>query len=175
MQVNLSEIMNRRNETVSQSVPIEFEVYKRCGVEYPVRECSEVNVTLCSHGVKRVLVKADAKVVLSAVCDRCLKEVELPFDIHHEEEFDFSKDEHESAEDLDEVSYISGYDLDIDGMIFEDMLLDFPTKVLCREDCKGICRVCGADLNQGECGCDREVLDPRMAAIRDIFNNFKEV
>ena len=40
---------------------------------------------------------------------------------------------------------------------------------------EGICPVCGQNLNLGECGCDRESLDPRMSAIRDIFKNFKEV
>ena len=45
----------------------------------------------------------------------------------------------------------------------------------CKEDCKGLCPVCGTNLNEKECGCDRTVADPRMAAIQDIFKNFKEV
>ena len=40
---------------------------------------------------------------------------------------------------------------------------------------KGLCPVCGTNLNEKECGCDRTVADPRMAAIQDIFKNFKEV
>ena len=65
--------------------------------------------------------------------------------------------------------------MDTDRLVYDEILIGFPMKVLCREDCRGICAVCGANLNEGECGCDRTVPDPRMAVIRDIFNNFKEV
>lgn len=174
MQVNLSEIMNRRDETVTQELPMELGSLVRCGVSYPVLHSSTVRLSLCSSGAKQVRVVADAKVTLKAECDRCLKEVQLPFVIHYDDEFTFS-DNGETAEELDETSCICGFDLDVDRLIFEEMLLDFPTKILCTEACKGICKVCGADLNQGECGCDRTELDPRMAAFRDIFNKFKEV
>ena len=50
-----------------------------------------------------------------------------------------------------------------------------PVKVLCRPDCKEICKKCGHNLNDGDCGCDTFVPDPRMAAIKDIFNANKEV
>ena len=97
----------------------------------------------------------------------------LPF--FAETEADFNETEEERVEDLNEISYIDGYDLDVDRMVNEEILLGFPMKVLCQEDCKGICKVCGANLNQGECGCDRTEPDPRMSVIRDIFNNVKEV
>ena len=48
-------------------------------------------------------------------------------------------------------------------------------KILCKEDCKGLCSVCGKDLNEGKCDCDTFVPDPRMAAIMDIFRENKEV
>ena len=41
--------------------------------------------------------------------------------------------------------------------------------------CKGICRKCGKNLNEGACGCDDSVPDPRMSVIQDIFKQFKEV
>ena len=43
------------------------------------------------------------------------------------------------------------------------------------EDCKGICSVCGQNLNEGTCDCEDTGLDPRMSVIRDVFKNFKEV
>ena len=48
-------------------------------------------------------------------------------------------------------------------------------KILCKPDCKGICPTCGRDLNTGTCDCDNFVPDPRMAAIKDIFEADKEV
>ena len=43
------------------------------------------------------------------------------------------------------------------------------------EDCKGICNVCGQNLNMGTCNCEDTALDPRMSVVRDLFKNFKEV
>ena len=63
----------------------------------------------------------------------------------------------------------------MDLLIYNEILLDFPMKVLCQEDCKGICSNCGANRNNESCDCKENDLDPRMAAIQDIFNKFKEV
>ena len=65
--------------------------------------------------------------------------------------------------------------LDVDQLVHNEILTDWPIQVLCREDCKGICPSCGANRNQTSCGCDTAVPDPRMAAISDIFSKFKEV
>ena len=50
----------------------------------------------------------------------------------------------------------------------EQILLYIPSSPLCREDCPGLCPSCGKDLNEGECGCDRAVMDPRWAALKGI-------
>ena len=75
----------------------------------------------------------------------------------------------------EEKDYIDGYNLDVDKLVFGEILISMPGKTLCKEDCKGICLICGANLNKGECGCDRNILDPRMSVFKDILNNFKEV
>ncbi len=169
MLISLAEVMNRRGETVQVEVNTSFDVFKRNGVDYPIRKKTPVRLTMTSPSSKRVLLQAEAEYVLSAPCDRCLREVELPFEIRRTLEIDFSKSEGEREE---EMSCLSGYELDVDRFIFEEILVVFPTKILCNENCKGICNVCGADLNAGECGCDRTVIDPRMAAVQDIFKNF---
>ncbi|HWT27780.1 MAG TPA: DUF177 domain-containing protein, partial [Mobilitalea sp.] len=75
----------------------------------------------------------------------------------------------------DETNYIIGYNLDVDILIYDEILIGFPMKLLCSEDCKGICKHCGTNLNEKTCDCDKTEYDPRMSVIRDIFNNFKEV
>lgn len=175
MLVNLSEAMNRKDEEQYREVTLEFQSFEMNGVIYPVVQKSTVQLTLLSSAAKKVRITAKASLSLQAPCDRCLEAVELPFDIDFEEEIDFSKSDEERAEELDETCYITGFDLDVDRLIREELLLNFPMKVLCRDDCKGICKVCGNNLNKKECGCDRTELDPRMAAIRDIFKNAKEV
>ena len=80
-----------------------------------------------------------------------------------------------AEEDGEEDDYVDGFDLDVDRLIYGEIMVNWPTKVLCKEDCKGICRKCGVNLNLQTCDCQKTELDPRMAAIQDIFNKFKEV
>ena len=158
-----------------RTVPLEMDSFTRAGVTYPITEADSVMLTFTSLGNKKVRISMESRVVLLVPCDRCLKEVAVEIPIFAENEVDFNETEEKRVEDLNEISYIDGYDLDVDRMVYEEILLGFPMKVLCQEDCKGICKVCGANLNQGECGCDRTEPDPRMSVIRDIFNNVKEV
>ena len=114
-------------------------------------------------------------------CDRCLKDVKVSVSAdfaHQVTSPDQEKGATEEASDDtsdEEQNFVSGYELDTDALISNEILIHMPVKVLCKDDCKGICSVCGHDLNEGECGCDRFVPDPRMAAIKDIFNANKEV
>ena len=110
----------------------------------------------------------------SIPCSRCLEEVptRIHFDIDKEFRLENSAINDEEMEDID---YLIGFDLDVDKLIYGEILVNWPMKVLCKEDCKGICKVCGMNLNKGDCNCQRTELDPRMAAIQDVFNKFKEV
>ncbi|MBQ7217580.1 MAG: DUF177 domain-containing protein, partial [Synergistaceae bacterium] len=58
--------------------------------------------------------------------------------------------------------------LDVMPQIEESIYTLIPTKILCREDCKGLCPNCGADLNYGECSCRNENIDPRLEALRNF-------
>ncbi len=151
------------------------DVFKDNGNEYRILEKKDVDLTIRNLGDKKLSIQARGEFVFEVPCSRCLtpQRVEVPIDFSNEIDMNISAAER--AQDLDETDYISGYDLDVDRLIYEEILLGFPTKVLCDEDCKGLCKVCGHNLNEGECGCDRTELDPRMSVIRDIFNQVKEV
>jgi len=58
--------------------------------------------------------------------------------------------------------------LDISDQVWESLILLLPEKVLCSEECKGLCPVCGADLNLGDCGCTPDNVDPRLSILCDI-------
>jgi glycerol-3-phosphate acyltransferase PlsX len=58
--------------------------------------------------------------------------------------------------------------LDVDEIVKEQVLLAVPTRMLCREDCKGICPECGTDRNTGECDCVTNDIDPRWAALKNL-------
>ena len=85
--------------------------------------------------------------VLTA-CDRCLADLELDMDLD-ETYYLFP----ENTPDVD--YFYSGDEIELDDYVRETLVMNMPGKVLCSEDCKGLCSKCGADLNLGDCGCDR--------------------
>ena len=95
-----------------------------------------------------VTLEMDVALTISAECDRCL--------CCFEREFGFSF-EHILVRSLngenDEYIVTEDDNLDLDELALNDMLLQMPTKLLCNEDCKGLCSQCGADLNVCDCGC----------------------
>jgi uncharacterized protein len=112
-------------------------------------------------------IKGEAEVL----CDRCLAPSRLPFEV----EFDASFIPRESAAargenvelltgDLTLASYEDGA-VDVDELVREQILLALPTRRLCREECKGLCPKCGADLNAAECSCEQSETDPRWSAL----------
>ena len=175
MTVSLSEAMQVAGGVFTKEVPYEPEEFSYAGGSFPFLKKEPVKLTVTNLGGRKVKIELEGEVTLAMPCDRCLREVAETISFQTEREVDFSKSDEERTAELDETNFIDGYDLDVDAFVCEEILLGFPMKVLCQEDCKGICKVCGANLNEGECGCDRTELDPRMSVIRDIFNNFKEV
>jgi len=106
-------------------------------------------------------------------CDRCLQPVEQPIKADFTLEYIRDSD-YESSEvvELNEaemsVSVFDGKALDVDEIVKEQVLLAVPTRMLCREDCKGICPECGTDRNTGDCNCVTNDIDPRWAALKDL-------
>jgi uncharacterized protein len=72
-----------------------------------------------------------------------------------------------SAGDAEEETY-TGKVIDLDPIVREQILLELPEYPVCDEQCKGLCPVCGANLNDRECGCDRHVPDPRWAGLKNV-------
>ena len=106
-------------------------------------------------------------------CDRCLQPVELPVDADFALEYITGSDyeSSEAAELTDEemsVSVFDGEAIDVDEIVKEQILLAVPTRMLCREECKGICPECGIDRNSGECACVTDDVDPRWAALKNL-------
>lgn len=109
--------------------------------------------------------EADLDAVLSCVCARCLKEFELP--VHRHITAVLSEDENEDDPD---VYALDGESVDVDEIIHTDFILNLNQSPLCREDCKGLCPKCGADLNEGPCGCKPET-DPRLAVLEQLLES----
>ena len=85
---------------------------------------------------------------LLVTCDRCLAELER--DYH----FDFSHIVvHSLNSNNDDYIVADGESIDMSEIALTDLLLQLPTKYLCKDDCKGLCMICGCDLNKSQCDC----------------------
>lgn len=175
MLINLTDVFSSEGKVKKMNLPYGHDSFSYMGSVYPVSDKSEVSITLTNVGAGSVLVEGNLAVTLTIPCDRCLQSVNVPLTVAFTHQVISPEKEDAASEENEEQNFVSGYELDTDALISNEILINMPVKVLCREDCKGICPVCGKNLNDGECGCDTFVPDPRMAAIKDIFNANKEV
>ena len=73
-------------------------------------------------------------------------------------------------EENDELILVEDMHFELDPLVREDIFLTLPSKILCKEDCKGVCQFCGANLNEGQCSCKKPV-DPRLEALKQLLDN----
>ena len=174
MIINISDIIESVNKERTEDVSIELEVFSSKLGDFPILGSEPISLTIANRENKQLLIRGTVDVKLAIPCGRCLEEVPttLHFDIDKVLEL---KDGAAIDEEMEETDYLIGFNLDVDRLVYAEILVNWPMKVLCKEDCKGICNVCGMNLNSGACDCQRTELDPRMAAFQDIFNKFKEV
>lgn len=102
------------------------------------------------------------------VCDRCLEDFEQERELSFSEDF---KQDGGLCESGDDALCFSGDYIEIADLFRETILLSEPLSQICSSDCLGLCQKCGANLNKAECGCDRHVIDPRLAELRKIFKS----
>jgi uncharacterized protein len=173
MFINLSEVLSELHKPVDTVISIEMtEFHSPYGV-CPILNKTDAHITVKHVKGRELMIEGECELTLEIPCDRCLEPVEIPFQLNFTKNVDLSDDV--QADELDEKNYIDGYNLDVDKLLYNEILIGWPMKILCCEDCKGICNTCGQNLNKGTCNCEDTSLDPRMSVIRDVFKNFKEV
>jgi uncharacterized protein len=106
-------------------------------------------------------------------CDRCLKPVVVPveteFNLKYVTPAAYAAIETVELDERDlNLSTFDGAQIDIDEIVREQLLLAVPVRALCRENCQGLCPICGADKNERECDCQTEEGDPRWAALKEL-------
>ena len=176
MLINLTDVFTSEGKVTKLQTDLEMETYVYQGVTYKITDKTPVSLTFSNTGNGKAHMEGYVKVTCMLSCDRCLEDVIHEFDLFMTEDLLSPEVADDSSEESDEGRvFMEGYSINIEDLISNEILINWPTKVLCSEDCKGICKQCGRDLNEGECGCDTFVPDPRMAVIKDIFNANKEV
>src|SRR5512146_1426571 len=129
------------------------------------------------RGHKKVLddihVKGELATRLELACARCLEPVERDvtrsFDLLYRPRGSDAGHEELSVTDAEaDIGYYTGDGLLLEDVLREQVLLAVPLKVVCREECKGLCPRCGQNLNQGACACPEPTEEVRWAALKDL-------
>ncbi len=180
MRVNIDEIKDAGLDRAWDLTPVEVdEMLAGDKAGYRAAGQAPVQARLEKVG-RRVMLKARAAPELTAPCGRCLQPVrvtltfEFSLTLVPAEEYEVAGEEQKDEEGhtvgsfapeaVDEETY-TGKVIDLDPLVREQLLLALPGYPVCREDCKGLCPKCGANLNERDCGCDRHVPDPRWAGL----------
>ena len=174
MIIDISTLVRSINKEETKDVILEMNTFASRLGDFPILKKSPVQLHLANQDNKKLLVKGSVEIEVGIPCGRCLEEVPttICFDIDKELLIQNGSIIDEEMEDTD---YIIGFELDVEKLVYAEILVNWPMKVLCSDTCEGICKVCGTNLNKEACTCQRTELDPRMAAIQDIFSKFKEV
>lgn len=164
MLFGLSQIMESPGASVSFSVSIDLS--DLCyGTSYPVSEPVLASGTVRNTAGVLVM-KGELSTCIHGVCDRCASEfarnVNIPMDVVLVRELANEENEDEWVFPLVDDS------ADMDDIVRTVFVLNMDSKLLCKDDCKGMCCRCGHNLNNGPCSCERE-LDPRFAALRQLL------
>ena len=152
-------------------IDIDYMLAAECvgGVDF-TDEAHVVGVLTDNAGYMRLSIKADLPYV--GECARCLAPVDGVFSLDFERtvvtEGVLSDDALE--DDAEEYVVIHGSELDVDEPLSEELVLGFPIKLLCSEDCLGLCPKCGKPRREGDCGCPTKEIDPRLAILATLFD-----
>lgn len=175
MKLNIEQISDDGLELDYQEPAESFSYLRGDSGELAVN--APVRVTLLARKSSGgVTVKGNIRGTVTLSCSCCL--ITFSEDISHD--FYYNCLPEAAMEEVEELSnedadtyYYSGGEIDVTALVQEQVALSVPLRPLCKEDCKGLCPKCGADLNQGECGCQKEPVDIRLAALKGLkINNF---
>ncbi len=117
-------------------------------------------------GAGEAVLEAEASFEFSMPCDRCMEIIRE----QRVSRFSHVLVPRLENEENDAYICVEGDSLDLDELLRTDILLEIPSKFLCREDCKGLCPSCGKNLNNGPCGCNLHQVDPRLEALRKLID-----
>ncbi len=159
MQINIRNLI--KDEIIPLDLKLKFEVPKGYGL-------SSSEAEVCFKG--KVYGKGDLFVLEGQIfaevlkpCDRCLTDTLIKLNETIFEQF-------KQTEETGDFISFQGEIIDLDEAVFTNFLLNIPIKALCKEDCKGLCPVCGLNLNDGECLC-KDNKESKFDVLRSLFKD----
>lgn len=132
--------------------------------EYPLKKPVEI-VGEITNKASLVRLEAEITFEFDASCDRCGTRTAKKHTLKVSKSLATSIE----GEESDTIITVPDMKLNLDELIYTETVTNLPMKHLCDENCKGICQKCGKNLNEGECGCSKKEIDPRLSALADLL------
>jgi uncharacterized protein len=164
LHIELNDLGLRGGDTYERTFPLELEPVVLGGETYRVLAPDGVAVAV-DRIAGGFLVDVSVSARLYGACARCLQEGVVEVFAEQEEFVPTSK---EGWDESELSPFVEGTLVDVGGLTREAVVLAIPEQILCSSECKGLCPVCGRNLNKEECGCPREAVDERWSTLRDI-------
>ena len=152
-------------------------VLKGDELDLEIDDARIAGTVIASGGVTKQIAQTDVagriEAPLEVDCSRCLEPVGqiivVDFGVSFVAPEDFAADKEREIGEADlETDVLSSDSIDLKDVVREQILLNLPTQVFCREDCKGLCQKCSANRNLIDCNCEEKEIDPRWAALKSI-------
>lgn len=165
MELNLLPILN----CDGKKMPIDVKLSIPEGTEDNFKALSDIEVVgeIVNIG-GRLELTAEGRTKIERVCDRCLETYVVDYTFPIEEMMKKADGQEQENENVD-ISYIDGNSIDLTEIVCTALYVNLPSKALCNEECKGLCSVCGKNLNNGECSCEKEQTDPRFDILDQLL------
>jgi len=163
------ELRKIRFEVAFPPGEIEYDGGLRQATPLEVRGSAE----LLPHTLGEIRMRGHLTVRMRSECDRCLEPAEFPID----SDFDLFyrpavradyQEEVEIDEGESEIAFYEGAGIELKDVLREYVLLSLPMQRICREDCHGICPLCGQNRNLLNCGCEVRPTDDRWSALKNL-------
>lgn len=169
MKLSIKDITSKPDGTEINEINSELTTVDYSGNEYQVSSIKPFSLSFVMKGVKELTISGESEAVLEAVCDRCLTSIEVTVPFVIEEHLEILDGAVVTNEDIGAYPFVDGDLIDVDELIYGEIIIGFPAKLLCKDDCLGLCLKCGKNKNIESCSCDDRVLDPRMAQFLDFL------
>ncbi len=169
MKLDLSRLFDKIVYKIEISETLDFEkleiANKTLNLIKPVKIEGEIHKTGESY-----ILNTSIYCEYNEYCDRCLKEFPNKIEAVLSGRLIEMSKKKETQDDVENLIYYEGDDVYLEELVISTILLSLPMKSLCDEGCKGLCPVCGTDLNKEQCDCEDNDIDPRLAKLKELLD-----
>jgi uncharacterized protein len=166
MILDVSQILKETGGKIDIETKLDFADVDFLGENFHFEEPLNLSGKIYNNG-KSLRLTLDVTGKMQVHCARCMKP--MVTDVDFEVSEDFMQGDGETAEE-DDIILFEGTKIELLEVVSNSFFMNVSGKYLCSEDCKGLCPHCGKNLNEGDCGCEDDDIDPRWAGLKAIMD-----